>query len=319
MTEKAHRFEHQAMSTLFELMIVTDDHRLAESASYAVFKKVDKLEELLSRFLDVSQVAMLSRLKPGETFRVAPETMELLLLATQVCAATHGAFDVTVGTVMDALREVKHRWPALTPQERESALAACGMNRLVIDTQNLLVAVKPDRLGRETPLELDFGAIAKGYALDAACKMLVEDWDFTDFLMHGGTSTVVAHGSMGDGLPGWPVGVGGDWRERAGLHHVRLSEGAVSGSGFDVKGAHVVDVRKGVAAARHPAAWSYAGSAAVADALSTAFLGLGWTEIEAACAAVPGSGALVARGQPVWMDKIRKPVRMCGSFPLSSK
>ena len=319
MTDNVHRFEHQAMSTVFELMIVTDDHQLAESASYAVFQKVDKLEELFSRFLDVSEVALISRLKPGETFRVAPETMELLLIATQVCAATQGAFDVTVGTVMDALREVKHRWPALTSQERASALAACGMSRLVIDMQNLLVAVKPDRLGRATPLELDFGAIAKGYALDVACKMLAEDWDFTDFLMHGGTSTVVARGSMGDGPRGWPVGVGGDWRERAGLHNVRLREGAVSGSGFEVKGAHVVDVRKGVAAARHPAAWSYAPTAALADALSTAFLGLSWDEIVAACAAVPGSGALVAREQPAWMDKVRRPVRMCGAFPLSEK
>lgn len=303
------------MSTVFELMVVTDDEQLAQSAAYTVFQKVDKIEELFSRFLDVSEVAMISRLKPGETFRVAPELMELLLISTQVCAATRGAFDVTVGTVMDKLREVKHRWTALTPQERESALAACGMNRLIIDQEHLLVAVKPDRLGRETPLELDFGAIAKGYALDVACERLVTDWEFTDFLMHGGTSTVVARGSMGDGREGWPVGVGGDWRERAGLDAVRLRNGALSGSGFEVQGAHVVDVRGGVAAARHAAAWSYAPSAAVADALSTAFLGLSWREIVAACDALPGSGALVAREQPRWLDKIRRPVRQYGAFP----
>ena len=303
------------MSTVFELMVVTDDEQLAQSAAYTVFQKVDKIEELFSRFLDVSEVAMISRLKPGETFRVAPELMELLLISTQVCAATRGAFDVTVGTVMDKLREVKHRWTALTPQERESALAACGMNRLIIDQEHLLVAVKPDRLGRETPLELDFGAIAKGYALDVACERLVTDWEFTDFLMHGGTSTVVARGSMGDGREGWPVGVGGDWRERAGLDAVRLRNGALSGSGFEVQGAHVVDVRGGVAAARHAAAWSYAPSAAGAVALSSAFLGMSWSEIEAACAALPGSGALVAREQPRWLDKIRRPVRQYGAFP----
>ncbi len=319
MNTAVHRFEHKAMHTVFELMVATDDGQLAQSAAYTVFQKVDKLEELFSRFLDVSEVAMISRLKPGETFRMAPETLECLMTATEVCAATHGAFDVTVGPVMDALREVKHRWQGLTPQERESALAACGMNRLIIDRQNLLVAVKPDRLGRPTPLELDFGGLAKGYALDVACEMLEQDWDFTDFLMHGGTSTVVARGSMGDGPPGWPVGVGGDWRERAGLDSVRLSAGALSGSGFEVKGAHVVDVRHGSAASRHAAAWSYAPSAAVADALSTAFLGLEWREIEAACAALPGSGALVARGQPAWMDKVRRPVRMCGAFPLQTR
>ena len=307
------------MSTVFELMVVEDDEPLAQSAAFTVFQKVDKLEELFSRFLDVSEVALISRLKPGETFRMAPETLELLMTATQVCAATRGAFDVTVGPVMDALREVKHRWSALTPQERASALAACGMNRLIIDQANLLVAVKPDRLGRSTPLELDFGAIAKGYALDKACEMLATDWEFENFLMHGGTSTVVARGSMGDGPEGWPVGVGGDWRERAGLDAVRLKSGALSGSGFEVKGAHVVDVRHGVAAARHAAAWSYAPSATVADALSTAFLGMDWKEILEACKTMPGSGALVAREQPAWMDKVRSPVRVCGAFPSASR
>lgn len=304
------------MSTAFEVMLISDDAEVAESAAYSVFQKVDRLEEKISRFYDVSEVAMISRLKPGETYRVAPETLDLLMIATQVCAATQGAFDVTVGTIMDALREVKHRWGGLTEQERESALAACGMSRLIIDADNLLVAVKPDRLGRASPLELDFGAVGKGYALDLACNLLFEDLGFTDFLVHGGTSTVVARGSMGDGPAGWPVGVGGDWRVRAGLDAVRLRDGALSGSGFEVKGAHVVDVRKGVAATRYAAAWSVAPSGALSDALSTAFLGLSWKEIEEACAAIPGSGALVAREQPAWMDKVRSPVRTCGAFPL---
>ena len=307
------------MATVFEVMLNSDDAQVAESAAFAVFQKVDRLEEQISRFLDVSEVAMISRLKPGETYRVAPETLDLLLIATRVCAATQGAFDVTVGALMDALREVKHRWGGLTAQERESALAACGMNRLVIDTENLLVAVKPDRLGRASPLELDFGALGKGYALDLACDLLAEDYGFTDFLVHGGTSSVAARGSMGDGEAGWPVGVGGDWRDRAGLSAIRLKEGAVSGSGFEVKGAHVVDVRHGVAAARHAAAWSYAPSAAVADALSTAFLGMSWSEIGRACAEIPGSGALLAREQPAWMDKVRRPVRVCGAFPLPAE
>jgi thiamine biosynthesis lipoprotein len=303
------------MNTVFEVMLVEEDARVAESAAYAVFQKVDRLEEQISRFLDVSEVAMISRLKPGETYRVAPETLDLLLIATRVCAATRGAFDVTVGAVMDALRGVGHRWGGLTAKERGDALDTCGMNRLVIDTENLLVAVKPDRQGRDTPLELDFGAVGKGYAVDLGCALLAEDYGFTDFLIHGGTSSVAARGSMGDGPAGWPVGVGGDWKTRAGLDAVRLRGGAISGSGFEVKGAHIVDVRHGAAAAKHAAAWSYAPTAAVADALSTAFLGMGWGEIVTACGELEGCGALVAREQPEWMDRLRRPVRQCGCFP----
>jgi hypothetical protein len=83
-----------------------------------------------------------------------------------------------------------------------------------------------------------------------------------------------------------------------------------------VKGAHVVDVRRGVAAVQHPATWSYAPTAALSDALATAALGLSWKEIEAACAAIPGSGVMAARDQAEWMDRVRCPVRVCGSFPL---
>jgi len=312
-----HTFAHKAMHTVFEVMLVEEDARVAESAAHAVFQKVDRLEEKISRFLDVSEVAMISRLKPGDTLCVSPEILDLLVVATQVCAATRGAFDVTVGTVMDALRGVGHRWGGLTENERRDALSACGMNRLVIDTENLLVAVKPDRQGRDTPLELDFGAVGKGYAVDIGCALLGDDYGFTDFLIHGGTSSVAARGSMGDGPAGWPVGVGGDWKARAGLDAVRLCGGAVSGSGFEVKGAHIVDVRRGVAAARYAAAWSYAPTAAVADALSTAFLGMAWNEIVAACGELEGCGAWVVRNQPEWLDKIRNPVRRCGRFPAA--
>ena len=312
---KVHKYEHEAMSTRFELMVRTGDEALAQSAAWTVFQKIDKLELLLSRFIDGSDVSAISHLKPGQVFRVSPETMELLLTATGICAATGGAFDVTVGPVMDLLREVKHRWQALTASELAGALNACGMNRLIIDRENFLVSVTPDKAGGDQTTGLDFGAIAKGYALDVAAGMLTEDWDFEDFLIHAGTSTVIAQGSMDD-RPGWPVSVGGDWQVRAGLAAVRLSGGALSGSGFEVKGAHVVDVRRGVAAARHPATWAYAPTATLADALSTAALGLSWKEIEKACAEVSGSGVMVVRDQAEWMDRVRRPVRVCGTFPL---
>jgi thiamine biosynthesis lipoprotein ApbE len=244
---KTRKYEHEAMTTYFEVMIACDDAAMAKSAAYAVFDKIDRLEDVFSRFLEVSDVAMISGLKPGE--------------------------------------------------------------------DNFMVSVTPDRAGGELPLRLDFGAIGKGYVLDVARQMLIEDWEFDNFLVHAGTSTVMAHGSMDDGS-GWPVAVGGDWQERAGLDAVRLCKGAISGSGFEVKGAHIVDARHGVAAAQHAATWSYAPTAALSDALSTAALGMSWKEIQSACAAIPGSGVMAIRDQAEWMDKLRKPVRICGEFPL---
>lgn len=315
--ENVLKYEHVAMNTRFVLMVNGEEPDIAVSAAERAFAILDRQEQELSRFLDVSEVQMISRLKPGEVYRVNKETMDILLASTEICAATGGAFDVTVGPMMDALRKVDHRWSALTEEERESAMGACGMNRLVLDPEHFLIQVKPDRLGRDTPLELDFGAIGKGFALDLASHLLREDWELENFLFHGGTSTVIAFGSMGDGKPGWPINVGGNWRERARLDTVRLENGAISGSGFDEQGLHVVDPRRGVAASSHAGAWSFAPNATQADALSTAFLGLTWREIKDVCAILPGTGALVTRNQAQWMDVLRSPARHCGSFPLA--
>lgn len=318
MNSRIVRFEHKAMSTLFELMIATEEREMAASAAHAVFQKINKIELMCSRFIDASEVALVSHLKPGQTLRVAPELMELLLISTRVCAATGGCFDVTVGSVMDSLRQVRNRWRALTAQELQEAFAQCGMHRLILDPDNLLLAVKPDRNGYDSPLELDFGGVAKGFALDLICDLLVKEWDFSDFLVHAGTSTVVALGNMERDRVGWPVRVGGDWCVRAGVDAVRLSRGSISGSGFEVKGAHVVDTRRAGPAERHDGAWAYAPTAAVADALSTACLGMRPREIAKACEVLEGSGALTAREQPRWLDHWRAPVRTFGAFPVEA-
>lgn len=302
------------MATKFELMVAGEEYRIAESAAAAAFALVERLELQISRFVYTSETTMVAQLKPGQVYRLNMETMELLLRSTELCALTGGAFDVTLGPIMDALRKVDHRWGALSEKEREDVVARCGMNRLVLDPEHFLISVKEDKLNRPTPVQLDFGAIGKGWALDEAAKMLVEDWELENFLFHGGTSTVLARGSMGDGNEGWPIGVGGVWRQRAGLDSIRVSNGAISGSGFDEQGQHVVDALKGVAASCHAGAWSYAEQATTADALSTAFLAMKWKDIRAICEATPGVGAIVAREQPLWMDKVRSPVRKCGFF-----
>lgn len=315
--DNVHRFECRAMATTFELMVAGGDYRIAESAAAAAFALIERIELQISRFVYTSETMMVAQLKPGEVYRLHMETMNLLVRASELCAITAGAFDVTLGPIMDALRKVDHRWAALTAKERKDAMARCGMNRLILDPEHYLISVKEDRLGRPTPVQLDFGAIGKGWALDLAAKMLVEDWELENFLFHGGTSTVLAHGSIGDGKDGWPIGVGGAWKERGGLDAVRISSGAISGSGFEEQGMHVVDALKGVAAAQHGGTWAYAKDATTADALSTAFLAMSWGCINELCERVSGVGAMIAREQPLWMDKVRKPVRTCGIFPVS--
>ena len=298
---------HRAMDTAFTATILSDDAALASSAAEAAFARIDVIEGVLSRFHDTSDVALIAALKPGEVGVVAPETMDALVACARVCAATGGAFDPTVGPVMRRLKKAGMKWDELPTDVLEDAFARGGMQRLVLDVEHRRVSVKVDRLGRDTPLELDFGGIGKGFALDECAKVLEgEQFEMTDYLLDAGSSTQLLRGGP------WRIGVGGAWKERTRRQTVlELRGGAVSGSGFELQGAHIVDVRRRTAARRWAQTWSRAKSAAVADALSTAALSMETAEIERACAEL-GARVMVAHDQKKAMDLFRDPLKWIG-------
>ena len=92
------RFSHEAMATVFEVHAVHDDGRYAEQAAQAAFDLVDRLERELSRFIPNSDISRINELAPGERTRVAPTTLECLVIARHAFELTGGAFDVSIGT-----------------------------------------------------------------------------------------------------------------------------------------------------------------------------------------------------------------------------
>ena len=314
-------FSHHAMDTGFTVRFAAGDERFFESAASDCFRRIDAIEALLSRFRDDSDVAVVKALGPGEIAVVSPEFMDVLMSSVQVCAATQGAFDPTVGAAMDFVRE---NGSSAVGDEKiggafSDAMAWSGMNRLVVDPEHMRVSAQ--RPKGAAPDEwrgvmLDFGGIGKGFALDECAKMLKgELYEFDNFLLDAGSSTVLACGAGPEG-EGWKIGVGGRWRGRAKKvpDFVMLRDLALSGSGFEVQGEHIIDPRGCAMGCRWGQSWTVAGSAAVADALSTAVMSMTSKQVESACAELD-AGALLARDQPKLLDKVRSPLFAVGSWP----
>ena len=258
------------MDTEFAITVKDADESIAASAAQACFDRIDELELILSKFNDTSDVAVIRGLSPGEIAVVSRETIDILVICAQVCGATAGAFDPTT-------------------QRR-------NFSDLVIDLEHCRVSVR-------SKVSLDFGGIGKGFALDECRKILEsEQFDLHNWLMDAGTSTVLVSGGP------WPLGVGGPFKRRTRVPVVEnLSAGALSGSGTEIQGAHIWDVRRGVRDTRWQQSWAIAPSGAIADALTTAALSLSPSELRYASRALTAR-ILVARRQGRWMDRFRDPL-----------
>lgn len=258
-------FTHEAMATHFEVAIAHPDYDYARQASIAAFRELDRLEGLLSRYIETSDISRANRLARGATVTLAPETLDCLLIAADVALVTRRAFD-----------------PAYA-SDRPDELAA-ELPPFTLDPATHTLTSQADIL------HLDLGAVGKGFALDRMAELLRE-WGLTSACLNGGGSSVLALETPPAGpAAGWEVGLG----EGRGRRVIHLLGASLSGSGTAVKGLHLIDPRTGQPAPRTSRTWAFAPEAAQADALSTAFFVMNEAEIAALCVAHPQIGAALA-------------------------
>ena len=282
----AHHFAHEAMATVFELYIVSEDETYAREGAQAAFAEVDRLELEMSRFVENSDIARLNSVRPGETVEVGMEVFDCLSRAVEMYEQTGGAFDITIGALYECWLNDDRTVLRPSEAEVERARGLTGMNHLKLDTESFGVEVLTEGL------QLDLGGIGKGFAAEKVADILRE-WSLGQALVLAGASSVLSV-SVPDGMSGWPMRLRNPARPSEILARFELTEGALSGSGRQ-KGQHIIDPRDAEAGPVEGrlAAWSMAPDAVAADASSTAFMVLEPQEIDDYCLANPQTAAII--------------------------
>jgi thiamine biosynthesis lipoprotein len=218
----------------------------------------------------------------------------LLSRAQAISEATEGAFDITAGPLVKAWGFYRREGRLPTEEELAQALEKTGYRHLQLDSQNQSVHFLREGI------EINLGAIGKGYALDR-CAELLHELSVHDFILHGGQSSVLAHGRRGETQSGWTISLSHPEREGEVLQELELHNQAVGTSGtarqhFFHRGkryGHLLDPRSGRPVDHLLSATCIAPAAADADALATAFFVLGEEGTRAYCEAHPEVSALL--------------------------
>ncbi len=229
----------------------------------------------MSTWLPDSDLSRFNRSPPGAWFAVPAAVVQVVDLAREISELTSGAFDVTVGSLVDA-------WnfgPAGDDATKIPRPVDIESLRRKVDYKRLQFRRMPPALRKEADFQVDLSAIAKGYAVDVlGSSFRQRGW--RNFLIEIGGEVRVAGTSPGGGP--WRVGVerpdpGGYGR----VHRVLpLSDIAVATSGdyrnfFTVDGrkfSHLIDPKSGQPIDQPLVSVTVlADSAARADALATAF------------------------------------------------
>jgi len=285
-----HRFAHRAMAARFQIVIADRPADDARRAARAAFDELDRLERRLSRFIDTSDVARINAADPGARVRIDPVTAECLWAARKLHADTDGAFDVTVGALLDCWREPDGSPRRPTEEEFRSAMARVGMPLLEVDLAQRSVVT------RGPGVVVDLGGIAKGFALDRMADVLRRREVGAALLACAG-STARALGAPA-ARDGWKVALRNADPDGPPLAPVVLRDNALSGSGVSLRGRHIIDPRNGTPVRDRLAAWATAPTATTADALSTAFMVMSVEEVRRYCRRRPDASAILVGVEP---------------------
>ncbi len=265
------------MGTTYSVKYVDQGEVDRAAIGTKVAQLLDLLDSSMSTYQEASELNQLNRSPVGQDFPVSSAFWQVLLIAESVFQSSNGAFDPSVGPLVDL-------W-GFGPIEKYDALPTrAEIDALMINIgfQHLKFLPFSQSVNKMTDIRLDLSAIAKGFAAEQVAELLV-DLDMHNFLVEIGGELRAA--GLNQNGQAWRIAVETPALARGSVQQiVSITNMGVATSGdyrnfFEKDGirySHTIDPRTGWPVTHNLASVTViAQDATEADALATAYTVLG--------------------------------------------
>lgn len=263
------------MGTVARIVVTAKDETRANQAINAATDEIFQIERVMSDYDPNSQLSQVNREAFEHPVEVDADLFEVLTAAKLYSCMSDGAFDVTIGPVVQLWRKAKENNTAPSADALQKAKDAVGYENLILNAENRTVQFAKEGMF------LDLGGIAKGYAIDKAIKILQFAGVKGAMVDIGGD--LRCFGTPTDGKPHWLIGLQDPNNEGKILLKLNMDDMAVATSGDyrrfvmidDEKHSHIINPKTADSAQDLSSVTILSPTAMAADALATAVTVLG--------------------------------------------
>jgi thiamine biosynthesis lipoprotein len=254
------------LGTVVEVQVMETDRKKAEASIEKAFNEIKRIDDIFSTYNEDSPVWKLNH-NQDTLINVDPEIFSLMILCDSIYNITSGSFDVSLNKLLTT-------WgfdgddPSLPADYKLSmALLNTGWKNITL--------LEDSSFSRFAGIELNFGAIAKGYAVDKAISVLKANQINSALVSAGGEIKTI-----GDD---WLIGIQHPRNQNQIIEKVNPGKMSVATSGdyekyFELNGKryhHILNPKTGYPADSLISVTVLNKSCTIADALATAVFVLG--------------------------------------------
>jgi thiamine biosynthesis lipoprotein len=266
---------HIALEGTVRLLVAAPDSASARTAVEQAFAAADSVEHLISHHISGSEVSRINAAAGSEPIPVSPWTEAMLAAALEWAERTGGAFDPTIGPVIDAWG-FSETVTVPTNERLEAAQRLVGWSKVRLDRSAHTVLLT------EAGMQLELRGLAKGFALDRMHDAMVAAGATSGLVDFDGDLLFFGPGTEGQANL-WPIEVPDPYDPTIAFARFELAPGSFSTSSYydrviEIEGeryGHLIDPRTGWPVRGLASVSVYAASAVVNDILSTGLFIMG--------------------------------------------